>query len=96
MLEREIGQGITFENKKVGEESAKILSTHFEQEALERDLRNEDLKKSTETEGIKEVFMEEIAFGLMITMSKIPIQQIGIQRVSHQPTSGREVQKNQH
>lgn len=40
--------------------------------------------------------MEEIAFGLMITMSKIPIQQIGIQRVSHQPTSGREVQKNQH
>lgn len=37
--------------------------------------------------------MEEIAFGLTITMSKIPVQQVGIQRVSQQPTSGREVQK---
>lgn len=49
MLEREIGQGITFENKKVEEESAKILSTHFEQEALERDLGNEDLKKKLDS-----------------------------------------------
>lgn len=40
MLQREVGQGITFGNEKVGEEPVKILSTDFEQEALERDLGN--------------------------------------------------------
>lgn len=42
MLEREVGQEITFGNEKVKEEPIKILSTHFEQETLERDLGNED------------------------------------------------------
>lgn len=47
MLERGVGRGITFGNEKAGAEPVKTLSTDFEEEALERDVGNEDFKKLT-------------------------------------------------
>lgn len=48
--------------------------SYFKEETLPRKYLGE---KIAEIEEIKEGFLEEKAFGLMITVSKTPIQQVG-------------------